>query len=119
MIVDRDERAHAGPAEDPARVALQYLTFDLSEGADGVTTLEAMAATDADHHAAVQAEAQQVLDWAWRHFPDSHGPADEGLDWDHDLQVTLEAGRWYTVTLTLTAAPRFVDAFLAAFGSAA
>lgn len=100
-------------------VILQYLMFDLSEGAEGVSTLEAMAATAADHHAAVQAEAQQVLDWAWRHFPHSHGPADEGHDWDHDLQVTVEAGRWYTVTLTLTGSPRFVEAFFAAFAAAA
>ena len=63
---------------------MRYLSFDLSEGDDGVTTLEAMASTDAAQHPAVLAEAQQVLDWAWQAFAHSHGPVDEGGDWDHD-----------------------------------
>lgn len=95
---------------------MHYLTFEFSEGADGVTTLEAMASTAAAHHAAAMAEAMQVLDWAWRRFPHSHGPADDGHDWDHDLQVRLEDGRWHVVTLTLTGSPGFVAEFLAAFG---
>ena len=37
---------------------MHYLTFDISEDADGVTTLEALAATAAAQHAAVLAEAQ-------------------------------------------------------------
>lgn len=94
---------------------MRYLTFELSGGDEGVTTLEAMASTTAAQHAAVMAEAQQVMDWAWRRFPDSHGPLDEGMEWDHELQVTLEEGRWQTVTLTLTGTARFVDAFLQAF----
>lgn len=96
---------------------MRYLTFDLSEGADGVSTLEAMAATDAEHHAAAMAEAQQVLAWGWQAFPHSHGPAEEGNDWDHDLQVSIEGGRWHTVTLTLTGSAHFVEAFFARFGS--
>lgn len=98
--------------------AVQYLSFEPSEGADGVTTLEAMASTAAAQHAAVMAEAQQVLDWAWRRFPHTHGPADDGMDWDHDLQVHVEDGRWHTVTLTLTASPRFLAAFVHEFGDA-
>ena len=97
---------------------MHYLQFDLSDDADGVTTLEAVAATGPDRHAAVLAEAQQVLDWAWRVFPHSHGPIDEGHDWDHDLQVTEEGDRWQVVTLTLAASPRFAEAFLAIFGAA-
>ncbi|MDL2339518.1 MAG: hypothetical protein QFE16_16920 [Pseudomonadota bacterium] len=97
--------------------ALHYLTIDLSEGAEGVTTVEAMASTSAEHHAAVMAEVQQVLDWAWHRFPQTHGPADEGMDWDHDLQVTVEDGLWHAVTLTLTGSQRFVDEFLATFGN--
>lgn len=96
---------------------LHYLSFELSDNADGVTTLEAMAATGADQHAAVVAEVQAVLDWAWQHFPATHGPADDGLDWDHDLQLSVEDGRWHAVTLTLTGSPRFVEAFVAAFGA--
>lgn len=98
---------------------MNYLTFDISEGAEGVTTLEAMASTMAAQHAAVMAEVQQVMDWAWRHFPHSHGPMDDGMDWDHDLQLRVEEGTWQTVTLTLTGSARFVDAFLEALDSAA
>jgi hypothetical protein len=95
---------------------MRYLTFDLSDDGDAVMTLEALASTVADQHPAVLAEAQQVLDWAWRHFPHTHGPADDGMDWDHDLQVQVESGGWHSVTLTLSASPRFVEAFLAQFG---
>lgn len=104
---------------------MKYLIFDLSDGGgsdeagDGVTTMEALAATPADQHAAVMAEVQQVLAWAWRHFPHSHGPADAGMDWDDDLQVSVEPGGWHAVTLTLTGSPAFVDAFLAEFGEPA
>ena len=98
---------------------LHYLTFELSEGDEGVTTLEAMAATSAEQHAVVMAEVQQVLGWAWQRFPHSHGPADDGNDWDHDLQLSVESGRWHAVTLALTGSPRFVEAFLAHFGGVA
>lgn len=96
-----------------------YLSFDLSDrsdGTDGITTLEAVATTRAAQHAAVMAEARQVLDWAARHFPNGPGPVEEGLDWDHDLAVTEEAGGWFAVALTLTGSPAFVEALLAAFG---
>ena len=72
---------------------LHYLTFDVSDNDEGVVTIEALASTAAAQHAAVLAEAQQVLDWAWRAFPHTHGPADEGGEWDHDLQVGVEGGR--------------------------
>ena len=96
---------------------MRYLTFELSEAGEGLTSLEAMASTSAAQHAAVMAEVQQVLDWAWHRFPDTHGPADEGKDWDHDLQVTREDGGWLVVTLTLTWSPGFVAEFLETFGS--
>ena len=76
-----------------------------------------MASTAAGQHAAARAEVQQVLDWAWRHFPHTHGPVDEGMDWQHDLQVLVEAGGWHTLTLTLAASERFAAAFQAAFGA--
>ena len=95
----------------------RYLTFDLSDGGDGVTTIEAMASTPAGPHAAVLTEVQQLLDWAWRHFPRTHGPVEDGMDWDHDLQVTVEPGEWHAVTLTLTGSPGFAADFIAAFGS--
>ena len=39
------------------------------------------------------------------------------MDWDHDLQVQIEDHRWHVVNLTLAGSPRFVEAFLAAFGA--
>jgi hypothetical protein len=96
---------------------MDYLTFDVEEVDDGVSSLEAMASTAADQHAEVMAEVQQVLDWAWCRFPDSHGPIDDGMEWDHDLQVAIEGGKWHTVTLTLTGTALFVEEFIATFGS--
>lgn len=98
------------------RTPLHHLTFTFSEGVDGVSTLEAMAATAADRHPAALAEAQALLAWAWQQFPDSHGPPDQGHDWDHDLQVGVEDGTWSVVTLTLAGSPRFIDAFIERFG---
>lgn len=97
-------------------VALRHLLFDRSEDAHGVATLDAMASTPAAAHPAVLAEVDQVLDWAWRHFPHSHGRIDDGMDWDHDLQVTVEAGAWHTVSLTLVGSAPFMAAWEAAFG---
>ena len=97
---------------------MDYLRFTLDEVDDGIATLEAMASTRAAQHAAVMAEVQRVLDWAWRQFPDSHGPIDEGTHWDHDLQLTWEPGGWQAVTLTLTGTRQFVNEVTAAFGGA-
>ena len=96
---------------------MDYLHFDLSDDADGVLTLEALAATPADRHGALLAEAQRVLDWAWRHFPHGHGRVEDGMDWDHDLQDTVEPGGWHAVALTLSASERFAREFLAEFGA--
>lgn len=95
---------------------MRYLTFDFSEGADGVTTIEAMASTTAADHRAVMAEVQQILDWAWQSFPHTHGSADDGADWDHDVQVNVEDAQWHAVTLTLTASAPFLEDFLVEFG---
>ena len=57
--------------------ALRLLTVDVSDNDEGVVTIEALASTAAAQHAAALAEARQVLDWAWRAFPHTHGPADE------------------------------------------
>jgi hypothetical protein len=94
---------------------VRYLSFEASDNDEGVHTFDAMASTSAAEHAAVAAEAQQVLDWAWRRFPHTHGPADDGMDWDHDLQVRVEDGDWHVVTLTLTGSQAFADEFAAAF----
>ena len=96
-------------------IELRILTLDVSDNDEGVVTIEALASTSAARHAAALAEAQQVLDWAWRAFPRTHGPADEGGEWDHDLQVGAEGGGWHAVTLTLTGTPEFSQAFAAEF----
>lgn len=95
---------------------MRYLIFDFSDGDDGIATLEAMASTRENEHAAVLAEAQQVLDWAHAHFPGRHGPVEDGNAWDHELLVQQEEGGWLTVTLTLSASPEFLAAFLAVYG---
>jgi hypothetical protein len=98
---------------------LQHLQFELSEGDDGVATLDAMASTrDALHLAAIRTEAQEVLAWAARQFPHSQGPVEEGGVWDCELLEQPEAGGWTTLTLTLSATAAFVDAFRAEFRSA-
>jgi len=94
---------------------MRYLTFDFSEGADGVTTIEAMASTTAADHAAVMTEIQQILAWAWQSFPHTHGCADDGADWDHDIQVNVENGQWHAAALTLTASAPFLEDFLVEF----
>lgn len=95
---------------------MRYLSFDVSDNADGVVTLEALASTQRAEHDAVLADVARVLDWAWHHFPHTHGHADDGLDWDHDLQDVVEPGGWHAVSLTLTGSERFAREFLAAFG---
>ena len=100
---------------------LRYLSFECSEDANGVITLHAQASTpaaQASAHTAALAEVQQVLAWAHHHFAHSHGPLDDGHDWDDDLQVVQEPDQWRSVHLTLAASPRFAEAFLARFAAA-
>ncbi len=94
---------------------LRFLTFDVSDNDEGVATIEALASTSARDHAAVMAETRQVLDWARAAFPHTHGPADDGGEWDHDLQAGVDADGWHAVTLTLTGTAEFASAFAAAF----
>jgi hypothetical protein len=95
---------------------MHYLSFDLSDDAHGVVTIEALASTAAAQHDAVMAEVQQLRAWAWRAFPHTHGPVDDGGDWDDDLQVSVEPGGWHAVALTISASPAFAREFVAAFG---
>jgi len=95
---------------------MRYLSFELTEGSDDIFTLDAMASTREAEHAAVMAEAEQVLAWVHAEFGGRRGPVEEGNAWDHELLVQHEAGQWITVTLTFSASPEFVDAFLPVFG---
>jgi len=97
---------------------MRYLTFDRSEGDDGVHTFEAMASTPAARQDEVMAEVRQVIGWARDHFGDTEGPVEDGMDWQHDLQLTNEPGGWSSVTLTLGTSARFAEAFLGRFGDA-
>jgi len=96
---------------------LHWLTLDVSDNDEGVVTIEALASTDAAGHAAALAEADAILDWAWHAYPGTHGPADEGGQWDHDLQSGIEGDGWHSVALTLTDTPEFAQTFAAAFAS--
>jgi hypothetical protein len=98
---------------------LRYLSFDLSDNADGVCTLEALASTGAAQHAAVLAEVDTVLAWARAHCPHGQGPVEEGGEWLHDLQVQAEPGGWHSVVLTLSTSETFAQAFLERWGGAA
>lgn len=96
--------------------ALRLLTLDVSDNDEGVVTIEALASTAAAQHAAALAEAHGLLAWAWRAYPYTHASADDGGEWDHDLQVSDEGDGWHAVTLTLTGTPEFAQAFEAEFG---
>lgn len=109
-------QAPGGRGDTGAMPALRFLSFDVSDGDDGVTTLDALASTRADQHGAVLAEVRQVLDWAVHHGPGPQGPLEEGGTWLHDLQVHDEPGGWRSVALTVSATPAFAQALLAEFG---
>ena len=94
---------------------MHYLTFDLTDGSDGILTLEAMASTREAEHAAVMVEVEQVLAWAEAEFGGRQGPVEEGNAWDHELLVQHEAGGWVTVTLTFSASAEFAEALQARF----
>ena len=118
-----DQVFGAAPRGAPTRrgsrrmTPLRQLTLDVSDNDEGVVTIEAARVHAAAQHAAALAEAQQVLEWAWRAFPHTHGPTDDGGEWDHDLQSGVEAGGWHAVALTLTGTPEFARAFAAEFSS--
>ncbi|KQY85522.1 MULTISPECIES: hypothetical protein [Roseateles] len=97
---------------------MRHLTFDLTDGSDDILTLEAMASTREAEHAAVMAEAVQLLAWAESEFGGRHGPVEDGNAWDHELLVQHEPGGWVTVTLTFSASVEFAEAFQAKFGEA-
>jgi len=112
----------------------KYLEFDVSEDALGHATFEAMASVGEGQWPALQAELRSVLDWAQTRFPGGPAPLDDGADWDCLLDAKLESEQplsveWrpasatlhvepapdvrarYTVTLTLTGTPAFVQAW--------
>ncbi|MFG6468289.1 hypothetical protein [Roseateles sp. BYS87W] len=97
---------------------LHHLSFDLTDGADEVLTLDAMASTREAAHPAVMAEVAEVLAWARHTFAGREGPVEDGHAWHHELLVQHEAGGWVTVTLTFSANAEFAEALQAAFPAA-
>ena len=120
-------------------MSLRYLDFDLSENADGIVTLDAMASVAPPHLGAVHAELALVLAWAHAEFPDGPLPIDEDGPWDYDLQATQERSTQerlrydaatrrlssepfgaealrHTVALSISATPVFAAAFCERFG---
>jgi hypothetical protein len=94
---------------------MKYLTVELFESDDGQASLEALACTSERHHGDALAEAQALLQWAWQARPHSHGPLDEGHEWDHDLQTQIGSDGWCTVSLTLTGPRPFLEELLRHF----
>jgi hypothetical protein len=117
---------------------LDYLDFDFSEDSAGHGTFDAMAAVAPAQFPALEAEIVRVLHWAAREFGEP-APLDEGGAWDYQLQAVQEvataldvrldpqgqrlqleprtaAPARLTLTLTVSGAADFCDAFRAAFG---
>ncbi|MEY4415063.1 MAG: hypothetical protein RIQ53_2356 [Pseudomonadota bacterium] len=100
-----------------ARTPLRWLSFTLSDGDDGVSTLDAEASSrDPEAVAGMRAEAERVIAWARQRFAASEGAVEDGADWDHHLHQGVEAGGWQVLALTFSASARFVSAFERAFG---
>jgi hypothetical protein len=116
---------------------LSFLTFDITDDADGACTLEAMASVRPEQQDAVLAEVAQVINWACKYFPGGPQSLDDGGDWDVLLQAQVGDGpphnllfeppgdntlcqvfaaatppdcRWVCVTLTLGTSPAFAQA---------
>lgn len=72
---------------------MHHLLFQISEGSDGIATLDAQASSrEAGTVARIRAEAQALLDWAAATFPEGPGPVEDGADWDHALDEQTEPG---------------------------
>lgn len=69
---------------------LLYLDFDYSEDTDGNGTFDAMASAAPLQWSALQAEVHAVLAWAHAHFPGACGAAEDGGEWQYDLQGLQE-----------------------------
>ena len=118
-------------------MTLEYLEFDYSEDEEGTGTWDAMASVKAERVTALANELAQLLRWANQKFAGRQGAAEDGFDWDYDLQsqdddgqqlpVHLDkaSGQWTlqasamgytTVSLSLSGSAQFGDALRDAFG---
>jgi hypothetical protein len=115
---------------------LNYLDFDISDEESGRACFDAMASVLPERLPALLAEIATVLGWAIATFGPAGTLGDEG-DWDFEVQGTAESdmplevacdavtgkvslapagsGSRTTLTLTLSGAPAFCEAFRARF----
>lgn len=113
---------------------LHFLDFDYSEDDEGTATWDAVACVPAERLPELEAEITSVLAWADEEFHTRRGPVElDGL-WDYDLQceragaplmalsywpdgrpmlppLQLKPGEQVTLTLSLSGAPAFAQAF--------
>ena len=73
-------------------MTLDYLDFDYSEDEEGTGTWDAMASVKAERVPALAAEIAQLLRWANQRFTGRQGAAEDGFDWDYDLQTQDDDG---------------------------
>ena len=73
-------------------MTLDYLDFDYSEDEEGTGTWDAMASVKAERVPALAAEIAQLLRWANQKFAGRQGAAEDGFDWDYDLQAQDDDG---------------------------
>lgn len=73
-------------------MTLDYLDFDYSEDEEGTGTWDAMASVKAERVAALATEIAQLLRWANQKFAGRQGAAEDGFDWDYDLQAQDDDG---------------------------
>ncbi len=102
-------------------MTLHYLDFDYSEDDLGNATLDALASVMPDRWAALQAEAQGVLDWAHAEFGPAQALEDGGM-WHYELQCSQEADTAQgeerrVLALTLTGSTQFCLALMERFST--
>ena len=117
-------------------MTLDYLDFDYSEDEEGTGTWDAMASVKAERVPALAAEIAQLLRWANQQFSGRQGAAEDGFDWDYDLQAQDDDGEplparfdkatgqlnlqasatgFTTVNLSMSGSAQFGDALREAF----
>ena len=74
-------------------MTLDYLDFDYSEDEEGTGTWDAMASVKAERVTALANELVQLLRWANQKFAGRQGAAEDGFDWDYDLQAQDDDGQ--------------------------
>ncbi|MGD9774251.1 hypothetical protein [Diaphorobacter sp.] len=122
-------------------MTLHFLDFDYSEDDEGTATWDAVASVPAHRLAQLQDEVAALLAWAHAEFSALRGPVEDGGLWDYDLQCerdgqpllalsfdgrtgqlhplpAVQPHEWVTLTLSISGAGAFADAFSTRFGIA-